>query len=64
MTKIIEVIVRPDGSSQLETKGFGGRECQQASAFIEETLGARSHEWLTSEFYQPLYDPHRLREGT
>ncbi len=64
MTKIIEVIVRPDGSSQLETRGFAGSECQQASAFIEDALGTRSHAWLTSEFYEQQYDQHRVQEGT
>ena len=49
--KIIEVIVSPTGETQIETKGFSGAECRDASKFIEEALGQRTGEKLTGEFY-------------
>lgn len=52
MTKTIEIVVKPDGSTTLETKGFAGSECRAASEFIEQALGARASERLTSEFHQ------------
>jgi hypothetical protein len=52
MNKIIEVTVSPDGQSMVETKGFSGAECRQASRFIEQALGQRAAEVLTAEFYQ------------
>ena len=54
MTKTIEIVVKPDGSTSLETKGFAGSECRAASEFIERTLGARTAEHLTSEFHQSV----------
>ena len=52
MTKTIEIIVSPQGESRVETKGFTGADCQQASKFIEEALGKRTNEQLTAEFHQ------------
>jgi hypothetical protein len=52
MTKCIEVIVAPDGSTRVETRGFWGNECCQASQFLEAALGKPRGEQLTAEFYQ------------
>ena len=52
MSKIIEVIVAPSGKASVETKGFAGAECQEASRFIEKALGQKSSEQLTAEFHQ------------
>jgi Protein of unknown function (DUF2997) len=51
MTQIIEVIVSPQGQTKIETKGFAGAGCRDASRFIEEALGQRSSEQLTPEFH-------------
>ena len=50
--KTIELIVLPDGSSKVETKGFAGSQCQQGSRFLEQALGAKRQEKLTSDFYR------------
>jgi hypothetical protein len=50
--KTIELIVSPDGSSQVETKGFAGSECQQASRFLEQALGQKQQEQCTADFYR------------
>ena len=50
--KIIEIIVSPKGQTRVETKGFAGRECQQASRFVEEALGTNSSFRLTEEYYR------------
>jgi hypothetical protein len=52
MMKTIEIIVAPDGRTTVLTKGFAGGTCRDASKFIEETLGSRIAENLTTEFYQ------------
>ena len=39
MKKIIRVIVGPKGETKIETKGFSGGECREASRFIEQALG-------------------------
>ncbi len=50
--KTIEVIVAPDGQVRVETKGFSGVECRQASAKLEQALGLRGNEKLTAEFHR------------
>jgi hypothetical protein len=47
----IEVVVKPDGTSVVETKGFHGRDCMAASRFLETALGAVQRDRLTVEFY-------------
>jgi len=60
--KIIEVIVAPDGSTKIETKGFAGESCRDASRFIEQALGQRADERLTAEFHQVQPTQH-LTQG-
>ena len=63
--KTIEVIVAPDGTSRVETKGFVGASCQAASAFLESALGNQTAERRTAEFYQtqPTEQPLRQEGG-
>lgn len=61
MSKIIEVIVSPTGETKVETKGFAGNECQQASRFIEQALGKRGDETLTAEFHRTQQQPEQNR---
>lgn len=50
--KTIEIIVSPTGDTKVETKGFSGVECDQASKFIEQALGTRTDEQRTAEYYE------------
>ena len=50
--KIIEIIITPDGKTTVETKGFVGASCRDASKFIEEALGESTGEQRTAEFYR------------
>ncbi|MCH8148684.1 MAG: DUF2997 domain-containing protein [Planctomycetes bacterium] len=54
MSKTIEIIVSPKGKTRVETKGFAGSECRQASEFIEQALGQRIGEQLTADFHQQV----------
>ncbi len=49
--KTIEIIVSPTGETRVETKGFVGSECRQASKFVEDALGKRTQERMTAEFH-------------
>ena len=51
MTKLIEITVSPSGETKVETKGFTGSECRDASKFIEQALGQRTDEQVTAEFH-------------
>ena len=48
----IEVIVSATGETKVETKGFAGSSCRDASKLLEEALGKSHQEKLTPEFYQ------------
>lgn len=63
MSKSIEIIVMPDGKSRVETKGFSGGQCREASLFIEKALGQQLDEQMTPEFYASSSQQQQLREG-
>jgi hypothetical protein len=48
----IEVIVNPAGQTAVQTKGFVGPACREASQLVERALGQAADQQLTSEFYQ------------
>ena len=50
--KTIEITVTPDGQSTVQTRGFVGSGCREASRFVEDALGQRTGEQLTAEFHQ------------
>jgi len=49
--KTVEITVSPSGETRVETKGFTGGECQQASQFLAKALGSKTGEQLKPEFY-------------
>ena len=63
MTRIIEVIISPNGETKIETKGFSGSSCQAASQSLEQALGIRQAERLTAEFYSQETSRQKLQEG-
>ena len=63
MTKTIEITVSPTGETQIETKGFSGSECRDASRFIEKALGQQTSEQMTAEYYSTHSQQQQQREG-
>jgi hypothetical protein len=63
MKKIIRVIVSPRGETRVETKGFAGGECREASRFVEQALGQPVGEQLTTEFYQTQPTEQPIRQS-
>ena len=62
--RIIEITVDTKGQSKVETRGFTGGECREASKFIERALGQRTDEKLTAEFYQGQTTDQRLQQSS
>ena len=60
--KIIEIIVSKDGQTRVETKGFAGEECREASREIEVALGVGLAEELTAEYFAEAKRRQRLQE--
>jgi len=52
MPRIIEIVISPTGTATVQTKGYAGSSCQQASKWLEDALGITTAECKTPEFYQ------------
>ena len=63
MSRTIEIMVAPNGETRVETKGFSGGECREASRFIEQALGERTDEQLKTEFYQTAASQQQIQHG-
>jgi hypothetical protein len=50
--KTIEIVVTPEGRTTIQTVGFTGSSCRDASRFLEQALGQTTAERLTAEFHQ------------
>ena len=51
--KTIEITVSPKGETKIETKGFAGSSCREASRNLEQALGLVQGDAPTAELYQP-----------
>jgi hypothetical protein len=52
--KIIEVTISPKGETTVQTKGYVGGECLQASKFLEQALGLPVTDRKTPDFFQAV----------
>jgi hypothetical protein len=51
MSKTIQITVSPTGETKIETAGFSGSSCQDATRELERALGVTTDEQLTGEYY-------------
>jgi hypothetical protein len=63
MKTIIRITVNAKGETKVETKGFSGSQCREASRFLEQALGQPVHEQLTVEFYQGQSTGQEMRQS-
>jgi hypothetical protein len=63
LSKLIEITVDPKGETKVETRGFTGPECREASRFIEQALGRGTAEQLTPEYHQGQALDQDLRQS-
>ena len=61
--KTIEIIISPKGEATVQTKGFAGSSCRDASKFIEQALGEKGIETLTAEFHQQETTAEQVRQS-
>ena len=52
----IEIIVSPKGETTVQTKGFAGSSCRDATKALEQALGAVQSDKPTAEMYQTATD--------
>lgn len=50
--KSIEVIVGPDGEIKIDAVGFKGADCEKATKFLEDALGAKGKTQKKPEYHQ------------
>jgi hypothetical protein len=62
MARIIEMIVSPQGETTIQTKGYSGSECLQASQWLVQALGVVLEEHKTTEFYQSVPTEQHLQQ--
>jgi hypothetical protein len=62
LTQIIEVIFSSTGATRIQTLGFSGSCCQDASRFLERALGTCVIEQRTAEFYEATNNQHTMTE--
>jgi hypothetical protein len=62
MPRIIEVTVSPQGEATVQTKGYAGSDCLQASRFLEQALGVVTAEHKTSEFFQSTSAEQKVQQ--
>jgi hypothetical protein len=61
--KTIEIIIDKAGNSSVQTKGFTGPSCRDASKAIEQALGIVESDTPTAQMYQPQTASQPLRQG-
>ena len=52
MSRVIELIVSRDGQTTIQTRGFSGGNCIEASRWLEQALGITTGERKTAEFFE------------
>jgi hypothetical protein len=60
--RMIEVTVSPRGEAIVQTKGYAGSDCLQASRFLEQALGVAVCEAKTAEFYAQAALQHQVEQ--
>ena len=62
MAQQIKVRFLADGSSRVETVGFTGESCKQASEWIEKALASQTSDTNTAEMFQQPEVHQHLQE--
>jgi hypothetical protein len=62
MARVIEVTVSPTGETTVQTKGYAGADCLQASKFLEQLLGVTVSDGKTAEFYQAAEQQQQVQQ--
>ena len=60
--KTIEITISPTGETTLQTKGFTGSTCRDASKALERALGIVQSDTPTAELYQQQNVQEKLEQ--
>ncbi|WP_315852938.1 DUF2997 domain-containing protein [Novipirellula galeiformis] len=62
LSKTNEITVLSNGQTKVETQGFVGAECRQASQLVERELGHQTDEVLKTKFHQTATPQNQIRQ--
>ena len=62
MSRVIEVTVSPQGAVTVQTKGYAGADCLQASKFLEQSLGVVAADHQTAEYYSAAETTQQVQQ--
>jgi Protein of unknown function (DUF2997) len=62
MPRVIEVTISPQGETTVQTKGYTGSDCLQASKFLEHALGVVADEQKTAEFFDTTQSEQQIHQ--
>lgn len=60
--RVIEVTVSPKGETTIQTKGYAGHDCLQASKFLEQALGVVRSDQRTAEFHSAATSEQQISQ--
>ena len=63
MPRIIEVVVSPTGEVTVQTRGYAGADCLQASKALEQALGVPAAGRKTEEYYHTHSQQQTTRQA-
>lgn len=61
--KTIEITIDTKGEISVQTKGFSGASCKEASKALEEALGIVRSDTPTAEMYQTAATPQQIQQS-
>jgi len=64
MKRSIEILVRPDGTLNIDAVGFKGADCEEATKFFETALGVTLQKRHKPEYHQSNRRQHQQRLAT
>ncbi len=60
--KTIEIVIDPAGEARLQTRGYSGPSCRDASRLLEQALGIVQSDTPTTEMYQSQTQTQPVRQ--
>ncbi len=63
MKRELKVIIRPDGTVQLDVQGALGTSCKDFTADLESAIGSVTERTLKETYYQEATDSEELRQN-
>jgi hypothetical protein len=62
MARVIEITVSPTGETTVQTKGYAGSECLEASRFLEQALGITVADTKSVDYYRSVPAEQHVRQ--